>query len=92
MADTPQQQPSRLELRFSGSGGQGILLAAAIVADAAAALGKRVVQTQGYGPAARGGASKAEVIVADDEIDYPEVAVPGISCVLVAGRLRQVRR
>jgi 2-oxoglutarate ferredoxin oxidoreductase subunit gamma len=74
--------PTRFEIRFSGSGGQGILLAAAIVAEAAAALGKQVVQTQSYGPEARGGASKAEVIVSDEEIDYPEVQQPDVSLVL----------
>lgn len=68
--------PLHTEIRFSGSGGQGILLAAAIIAEAATALGKQVVQTQSYGPAARGGASKSEVIVSDEEIDYPEVLSP----------------
>jgi 2-oxoglutarate ferredoxin oxidoreductase subunit gamma len=71
-----------VEIRFSGSGGQGILLAAAIVAEGATALGKYVVQTQSYGPAARGGASKAEVIVSDSEIDYPEVDTPDINLCL----------
>jgi len=73
---------ARVELRFSGSGGQGILLAAAIVAEGAAALGKHVVQTQTYGPEARGGASKSEVIVSDDDIDFPEVHTPDINLVL----------
>jgi 2-oxoglutarate ferredoxin oxidoreductase subunit gamma len=73
---------ARVEIRFSGSGGQGILLAAAIIAEAAAALGRNVVQTQSYGPEARGGASKAEVIVASEPIDYPEVQRPGVSLVL----------
>jgi 2-oxoglutarate ferredoxin oxidoreductase subunit gamma len=72
----------RVEIRFSGSGGQGILLAAAIVAEAAATLGMYVVQTQSYGPEARGGASKSEVIVSDEPIDYPEVQHPGVSLVL----------
>jgi 2-oxoglutarate ferredoxin oxidoreductase subunit gamma len=72
----------RVEIRCSGSGGQGILLAAAIIAEAAAAVGKRVVATQSYGPEARGGASKAEVIVADEPIDYPEVQRPDVSLVL----------
>jgi 2-oxoglutarate ferredoxin oxidoreductase subunit gamma len=72
----------RVEMRFSGSGGQGILLAAAIVAEGAAALGKHVVQTQSYGPEARGGASKSEVIVSDEDIDYPEVQHPDINLVL----------
>jgi 2-oxoglutarate ferredoxin oxidoreductase subunit gamma len=73
---------SRVEVRFSGSGGQGILLAATIVAEAATVMGRHVVQTQSYGPAARGGASKAEVIIADDEIDYPEVDTPDVSLCL----------
>lgn len=73
---------TRVEIRFSGSGGQGILLAAAIVAEAAAALNKQVMQTQSYGPEARGGASKAEVIVASEPIDYPEVQHPDVSLVL----------
>lgn len=72
----------RVEMRFSGSGGQGILLAAAIVAEGAAALGKHVVQTQSYGPEARGGASKSEVIISDEDIDYPEVQHPDINLVL----------
>ena len=72
----------RVEIRCSGSGGQGILLAAAIIAEAAAALGRHVVQTQSYGPEARGGASKAEVIVSDEPIDYPEVRHPDVSLVL----------
>jgi len=73
---------ARVELRCSGSGGQGILLAATIIAEAATALGRRVVQTQSYGPEARGGASKAEVIIAEEPIDYPEVRRPDVSLVL----------
>ena len=80
MADAGKLE--RVEIRFSGSGGQGILLAAAIVAEGAAALGKQVVQTQTYGPEARGGASKAEVIISDEDIDYPEVQHPDINLVL----------
>jgi 2-oxoglutarate ferredoxin oxidoreductase subunit gamma len=85
MADVGRVDPAargRVEIRCSGSGGQGILLAAAIIAEAAAALGKYVVQTQSYGPEARGGASKAEVIVSEEPIDYPEVRRPDVSLVL----------
>jgi len=74
--------PDRMELRVSGSGGQGVLLAAAILAEAATALGRHVVQTQSYGPAARGGASRAEVIVSIDEIDYLVVRAPHASLCL----------
>ncbi|MEG6615550.1 2-oxoacid:acceptor oxidoreductase family protein [Peptococcaceae bacterium 1198_IL3148] len=61
------------EVRLSGSGGQGLILAGIILAEAGILEGKNVVQTQSYGPAARGGASKAEVIISDQEIDYPKV-------------------
>ena len=73
---------ARREIRLSGSGGQGILLAAALLADAALQAGMQVVQTQSYGPEARGGASKAEVIISEAEIDYPEVRFPDITLCL----------
>jgi 2-oxoglutarate ferredoxin oxidoreductase subunit gamma len=61
-------------MRLSGSGGQGLILAGKIIAEAAVIYdGKNAVQTQSYGPEARGGASKAEVVIADGEIDYPKV-------------------
>ena len=63
----------RYEIRLSGSGGQGIILSGIILAEALGLYGgKFVAQTQSYGPEARGGASKAEVIVSDEEIDYPK--------------------
>ena len=61
------------EMRFSGSGGQGVILAAIIFAEAAMEDGLNSIQTQSYGPEARGGASKAEVIISDGEIKYPKV-------------------
>jgi 2-oxoglutarate ferredoxin oxidoreductase subunit gamma len=75
-------RPARHEVRFSGAGGQGIILAATLLAEAAVATGREVIATQNYGPEARGGASKAEVIVADDEIDFPEVTAPVITVCL----------
>lgn len=63
----------RYEIRLSGSGGQGLILAGKIIAEAAAIYdGRNAVQTQSYGPEARGGASKAEVVISDGEIDYPK--------------------
>jgi 2-oxoglutarate ferredoxin oxidoreductase subunit gamma len=63
----------RTEVRFSGSGGQGIILAGVILAEAAAIYdNKNAVQSQSYGPEARGGASKSEVIISDGDIDYPK--------------------
>jgi 2-oxoglutarate ferredoxin oxidoreductase subunit gamma len=64
---------SRFEIRLAGSGGQGLILAGIILAEAAICDGKNTTQTQSYGPEARGGASRSEVIISDGEIDYPKV-------------------
>ncbi len=68
----------KTELRLSGSGGQGLILAGIIIAEAAINQGLNAVQSQSYGPEARGGASKAEVIISDDEIFFPKVRKPNI--------------
>ncbi len=70
---------ARTEIRLSGEGGQGMILAGIILAEAAAIYdGKNAIQTQSYGPESRGGASKAEVILDEGDIDYPEVRRPDI--------------
>jgi 2-oxoglutarate ferredoxin oxidoreductase subunit gamma len=64
----------RYEIRLAGAGGQGMILAGLILAEAAAIYdGKNASQSQSYGAEARGGASRAEVIISDDEIIYPKV-------------------
>jgi 2-oxoglutarate ferredoxin oxidoreductase subunit gamma len=63
----------RYDIRLSGSGGQGLILMGIILAEAIGIYdGKQVSQTQSYGPEARGGSSKAEVVVSDEEIDFPK--------------------
>lgn len=62
-----------LQISLSGTGGQGLILAGIILAEAALLDGKNAIQTQSYGPEARGGASKADVIISQAEIDYPKV-------------------
>lgn len=64
----------RKEVCLSGSGGQGLILAGIILAEAAGIYdGYEVVQTQSYGPEARGGASRSEVVISNEKIDYPKV-------------------
>ncbi|MCT4618728.1 MAG: 2-oxoacid:acceptor oxidoreductase family protein [Marinisporobacter sp.] len=63
----------QMELRLTGSGGQGLILGGIILAEAAIMDGKNAIQSQSYGPEARGGASKAEVLISTDEIDFPKV-------------------
>jgi 2-oxoglutarate ferredoxin oxidoreductase subunit gamma len=66
------------QIRLSGSGGQGLITAGIILAQAAVLDDMNAVQTQSYGPEARGGAAKAEVIISDGEIYYPKVTAPDI--------------
>ncbi len=68
----------RVEIRLAGTGGQGLITAGIILAEAAILDGKNVVQSQSYGPEARGGASKAEVIISEGEIYYPKTSNPDI--------------
>lgn len=63
----------RCEVRLSGEGGQGLVLAGKILANAAALhAGMNATQSQSYGPEARGGASRSEVIISDGDIDFPK--------------------
>lgn len=66
------------EIRLSGTGGQGLILAGIILAESAVLDNKNAVQSQSYGPEARGGASKSEVIISDSNIYYPKVTNPDI--------------
>lgn len=74
MSNMVSSQPSapRLEVRICGSGGQGIILAGLVLTEAVGVFDDReVAMVQSYGPEARGGASKAEIIISDSTIDYP---------------------
>jgi 2-oxoglutarate ferredoxin oxidoreductase subunit gamma len=64
---------------FSGSGGQGVITAAIILAEAAVLHeGLEAVQTQAYGAAARGGATRSDVIISDSPINFPKVNQPNV--------------
>jgi len=68
---------ARYEIRLSGAGGQGMILAGIILAEAVLDEDDlNVTQTQSYGPESRGGASRAEVVISEDIIDYPKVIKP----------------
>ncbi len=57
-----------MKIRFSGFGGQGVILAGVIYGHAATLDGKNAVQTQSYGSASRGGACKCDVIISENDI------------------------
>ena len=62
-----------VELRFGGSGGQGLQLSAKLLADALAAEGWQIARSQSYEPTSRGGLSRADLVLSDDQVDYPLV-------------------
>jgi len=69
---------NRQEVLLTGAGGQGLILASIMLAEAAVNDNKNVVQSQSYGPEARGGASMAGVIIDIDTIEYPKVENPTV--------------
>lgn len=69
----------RTEIRLGGFGGQGIVTAGFIIGKAALFDKKNAVMTQSYGPESRGARVSADVIIADEQIDYPKVTSPQIS-------------
>ena len=78
---------NRYEMRFAGSGGQGVILASVIMAEAAVIAGLNAVQSQAYGPEARGGVSKAETVVSRDKIWYSKVTLPNFLLALTQASL-----
>ena len=64
----------KYEVRLSGKGGQGLVLVGIILGEAAAIYEDlHAVQKQSYGPEARSGASRSDVIISDREIEYPVI-------------------
>src|SRR4030042_4039924 len=68
----------KLEIRFCGSGGPGLITAARVIAKCAVLDKNNALQSQTYGSEARGGATKSEVIISSEKIYFPEVLSPDI--------------
>ena len=72
-------EKEQIEVRVSGFGGQGVVLAGMVLGRAAAVEeGRNAVMAQSYGPESRGGASSADVLIADGEIPYPHCTNPDV--------------
>jgi 2-oxoglutarate ferredoxin oxidoreductase subunit gamma len=76
---------SRLEIRIGGTGGQGLILCAKMLADALAAAGKRVAQSQTYEPTSRGGYCNSDLVVSEGEVDFP--LVTALDCLVLLDRM-----
>ena len=69
----------RMRMVFTGSGGQGVITAAIIFAEAAVIYeGLNATQSQAYGAAARGGSTRSDIIISDEAINYPKVIQPNM--------------
>lgn len=80
---------SRYEMRFTGSGGQGVILASVILAEAALLSDINAVQSQAYGPEARGGMCKAEAVMSRETIWFPKVIRPSFLLALTQPALNR---
>lgn len=80
---------SHREVILAGSGGQGLVLSAILLAEAAMLDGMNVVQTQSYGIASRGGLSTAEVIIDREEIIFQQVRSPDVVLALTQEAARK---
>lgn len=70
---------TRYEVRIAGFGGQGVVTAGYVLGQSACLFdGKNATMTQSYGPEARGGACRSEVVISDEEIDFPKVIKPDL--------------
>ena len=65
------KRPGRMEIRIGGTGGQGLILSAKMLADALASGGRRVAQSQTYEPTSRGGFCNSDLVISDAEVDFP---------------------
>ena len=76
---------ARLEIRIGGTGGQGLILCAKMLADALRAAGKRVAQSQTYEPTSRGGYCNSDLVVSSGEVDFP--LVTALDCLVLLDRM-----
>ncbi len=67
-----------INVRFAGLGGQGLVTVGAVLAEACAGSGLQVAASQSYGSQARGGMTRADVIISNEAIDFPHVLAPDI--------------
>ena len=83
---------NREEIRLVGSGGQGVILASVILAEAAILAGKNAAQSQSYGPEARGGACMAQAVISNGDLGFPKVRVPSFLMALTEQSLEKYGR
>ena len=79
------KRAERMEIRIGGTGGQGLILSAKMLADALASGGRRVAQSQTYEPTSRGGYCNSDLVVSAGEVDYP--LATALDCLVLLDRM-----
>ena len=74
-----------IEIRLCGSGGQGLLVAGAILAEALTHEGLRVAQSQSFEPTSRGGMSRSDLVASDGAVDFP--LATALDCALILDQI-----
>ena len=80
---------NRCAIRLTGSGGQGVILISVILAEAAVLDGKKAVQSQAYGPEARGGMCQADTIISDEDIWFSKQEKPDVLLALTQASMNR---
>lgn len=83
---------SRCAIRLTGSGGQGVILISVILAEAAVLNGDKAVQSQAYGPEARGGMCQADTIISNEEIWFSKPEKPDVLLALTQASMNKFSR
>ncbi len=64
----------RLQFRFSGYGGQGVITAGYIFGEGVCLhTGRDAVMTRAYGPEVQGGWARSDVVVHQDQVEFPYI-------------------
>lgn len=80
---------NRCAIRLTGSGGQGVILISVILAEAAVLNGDKAVQSQAYGPEARGGMCQADTIISSEDIWFSKPEKPDVLLALTQASLNK---
>ena len=81
--------PGITQIRLSGFGGQGVVLAGLLLGEAGVAEGKYVAGSNSYGAQARGSGCKSEVVFSDAPIDFPHLTTADILVAMSQGTYDQ---
>ena len=73
------------QVRLSGFGGQGVVLAGLLLGQAGVFEGKYISGSNSYGAQARGSGCKSEIVFSDGPVDFPHLTIADILIAMSQG-------